>query len=226
MKRGVLILDDFGGATPTLADVLSSNGYVVHVVTSDRRARVFVGKAVYIHVLPSIVEGGGGDVEAYTILSVGDAVKDIDFDSIEVALLLSPNEELNLIMGRLAREKGVPIVIAVFRDPSRAREARDAGIEALDISHYIVSRVQRILSLKFSKLTPISGNIYMLEMLVTGDSRILGMKVEDVERSFSVDVALVREGRLIRQQDSIIQAGDYLIAVGLIDSLRELQSLA
>jgi len=224
MKRGVLILDDFGGATPTLADVLSSNGYVVHVVTSDRRARVFVGKAVYIHVLPSTVEGG--DVEAYTILSVGDAVKDIDFDSIEVALLLSPNEELNLIMGRLAREKGVPIVIAVFRDPSRAREARDAGIEALDISHYIVSRVQRILSLKFSKLTPISGNICMLEMLVTGDSRILGMKVEDVERSFSVDVALVREGRLIRQQDSIIQAGDYLIAVGLIDNLRELQSLA
>lgn len=226
MKREILILDDLSDATLTLVDTLTNNGYTVHVITTDRRVELFLSKAAYIHVIPfkqREFKEEGEVSETTSLYSISEALKDIDFDRIQAALLLSPNDELNLLLARFAREKGVPIVIVSVRGSAKCVEARSLGAEVIDTSYYVISRVQRILSLKFSKLTPVTGEVYILEMLITGDSRILGRSIEDIERSFGVDVVLVREGRLVRQPDAVIQAGDYLIAVGSLSSVSELQ---
>lgn len=216
MKREALIIDDYAGVAVTLVDILKENGYVVHVVTSNKRASLFLVEPAYIHI-----------IENPTLHAISEALKDINFDNIEVAILSDvSNDNLNLILARFLKERGVPRVMMVTRDPRVAEEARDMGVEVIDVHHYIIARIQRLLSLKFSKLTPITGEIYMLEMLITGDSRILGKSVEDIEKTYTVDAVVVRDGRLMRSSDTILQAGDYLIVVGSRGSVHELLSHA
>jgi trk system potassium uptake protein TrkA len=209
LKREALILDDFSDATLNLVEVLIGNGFTVHLLTNSERARMFLLEPTYIHLFDDLS-------------SLADALSDINLDNVEVALLLSPNDELNLMLAKMLRERGVPRVVVTLRGSRGVEEARELGVDVIDVSHHIMSRVQRFLQLRYSKITPISGDIGMLEMLITGDSRILGATVMDLERRYEADIAVIREGRLVRDPDTVLQVGDYLIAVGSMSSLSEL----
>lgn len=209
MKREALILDDFSDATLNLVEVLIGNGFTVHLLTNSERARMFLLEPTYIHLFDDLS-------------SLADALSDINLDNVEVALLLSPNDELNLMLAKMLRERGVPRVVVTLRGSRGVEEARELGVDVIDVSHHIMSRVQRFLQLRYSKITPIGGDIGMLEMLVTGDSSILGATVMDLERRYEADIVVIREGRLVRDPDTVLQVGDYLIAVGSMSSLSEL----
>ena len=209
MKREALILDDFSDATLNLVEVLIGNGFTVHLLTDSERARMFLLEPTYIHLFDDLS-------------SLADALSDINLDNVEVALLLSPNDELNLMLAKMLRERGVPRVVVTLRGSRGVEEARELGVDVIDVSHHIMNRVQRFLQLRYSKITPISGDIGMLEMLITGDSRILGATVMDLERRYEADIIVIREGRLVRDPDTVLQVGDYLIAVGSMSSLSEL----
>jgi trk system potassium uptake protein TrkA len=209
LKREALILDDFSDATLNLVEVLIGNGFAVHLLTNSERARMFLLEPTYIHLFDDLS-------------SLADALSDINLDNVEVALLLSPNDELNLMLAKMLRERGVPRVVVTLRGSKGVEEARELGVDVIDVSHHIMNRVQRFLQLRYSKITPISGDIGMLEMLITGDSRILGATVMDLERRYEADIIVIREGRLVRDPDTVLQVGDYLIAVGSMSSLSEL----
>jgi trk system potassium uptake protein TrkA len=209
LKREALILDDFSDATLNLVEVLIGNGFTVHLLTNSERARMFLLEPTYIHLFDDLS-------------SLADALSDINLDNVEVALLLSPNDELNLMLAKMLRERGVPRVVVTLRGSRGVEEARELGVDVIDVSHHIMNRVQRFLQLRYSKITPISGDIGMLEMLITGDSRILGATVMDLERRYEADIIVIREGRLVRDPDTVLQVGDYLIAVGSMSSLSEL----
>ncbi len=209
MKREALILDDFSDATLNLVEVLIGNGFTVHLLTNSERARMFLLEPTYIHLFDDLS-------------SLADALSDINLDNVEVALLLSPNDELNLMLAKMLRERGVPRVVVTLRGSRGVEEARELGVDVIDVSHHIMNRVQRFLQLRYSKITPISGDIGMLETLITGDSRILGATVMDLERRYEADIIVIREGRLVRDPDTVLQVGDYLIAVGSMSSLSEL----
>jgi trk system potassium uptake protein TrkA len=209
LKREALILDDFSDATLNLVEVLIGNGFSVHLLTNSERARMFLLEPTYIHLFDDLS-------------SLADALSDINLDNVEVALLLSPNDELNLMLAKMLRERGVPRVVVTLRGSRGVEEARELGVDVIDVSHHIMNRVQRFLQLRYSKITPISGDIGMLEMLITGDSRILGATVMDLERRYEADIIVIREGRLVRDPDTVLQVGDYLIAVGSMSSLSEL----
>jgi trk system potassium uptake protein TrkA len=209
LKREALILDDFSDATLNLVEVLIGNGFTVHLLTNSERARMFLLEPTYIHLFDDLS-------------SLADALSDINLDNVEVALLLSPNDELNLMLAKMLRERGVPRVVVTLRGSRGVEEARELGVDVIDVSHHIMNRVQRFLQLRYSRITPISGDIGMLEMLITGDSRILGATVMDLERRYEADIIVIREGRLVRDPDTVLQVGDYLIAVGSMSSLSEL----
>jgi trk system potassium uptake protein TrkA len=209
LKREALILDDFSDATLNLVEVLIGNGFTVHLLTNSERARMFLLEPTYIHLFDDLS-------------SLANTLSDINLDNVEVALLLSPNDELNLMLAKMLRERGVPRVVVTLRGSRRVEEARELGVDVIDVSHHIMNRVQRFLQLRYSKITPISGDIGMLETLITGDSRILGATVMDLERRYEADIIVIREGRLVRDPDTVLQVGDYLIAVGSMSSLSEL----
>jgi trk system potassium uptake protein TrkA len=209
LKREALIIDDFSDATLNLVEVLIGNGFTVHLLTNSERASMFLLEPTYIHLFDDLS-------------SLANTLSDINLDNVEVALLLSPNDELNLMLAKMLRERGVPRVVVTLRGSRGVEEARELGVDVIDVSHHIMSRVQRFLQLRYSKITPISGDIGMLEMLITGDSRILGATVMDLERRYEADIVVIREGRLVRDPDTVLQVGDYLIAVGSMSSLSEL----
>ncbi|MEM4652049.1 MAG: TrkA C-terminal domain-containing protein [Pyrobaculum sp.] len=208
MVREALVLDSNDDLAPQLAKMLSDNGYVVRVLATRERAKIFEKEPVYIHTLTENYEK---------------VVKEIDFSHVEMAVFPSPNEMLNLSLARLAKSQGVPMVVIVARSASVAKQAEDEGITAIITYHCVVSRLLRMLNLKFTRIIPIKGGVALLEMLVTSDSKVLGRSVGELEEETGAKIAVVRDDGFISAKDAEIQEGDYLIAVG---PQEDLQSLA
>jgi K+ transport systems, NAD-binding component len=205
--REALVLDSNDDLAPQLAKMLSDNGYVVRVLATRERAKIFEKEPVYIHTL----------TENYEKI-----VKEIDFSHVEMAVFPSPNEMLNLSLARLARSQGVPMVVIVARSASVAEQAEDEGITAIITYHCVVSRLLRMLNLKFTRIIPIKGGVALLEMLVTSDSKVLGRSVGELEEETGAKIAVVRDDGFISAKDAEIQEGDYLIAVGPQEDLQTL----
>jgi len=201
------VLDSNDDLAPQLAKMLSDNGYVVRVLATRERAKIFEKEPVYIHTL----------IENYEKI-----VKEIDFSHVEVAVFPSPNEMLNLSLARLAKSQGVPMVVIVARSASVAKQAEDEGITAIITYHCVVSRLLRMLNLKFTRIIPIKGGVALLEMLVTSDSKVLGRSVGELEEETGAKIAVVRDDGFISAKDAEIQEGDYLIAVGPQEDLQTL----
>jgi trk system potassium uptake protein TrkA len=205
--REALVLDSNDDLAPQLAKMLSDNGYVVRVLATRERAKIFEKEPVYIHTL----------IENYEKI-----VKEIDFSHVEMAVFPSPNEMLNLSLARLAKSQGVPMVVIVVRSTSVAKQAEDEGITAIITYHCVVSRLLRMLNLKFTRIIPIKGGVALLEMLVTSDSKVLGRSVGELEEETGAKIAVVRDDGFISAKDAEIQEGDYLIAVGPQEDLQAL----
>jgi trk system potassium uptake protein TrkA len=205
--REALVLDSNDDLAPQLAKMLSDNGYVVRVLATRERAKIFEKEPVYIHTL----------TENYEKI-----VKEIDFSHVEMAVFPSPNEMLNLSLARLAKSQGVPMVVIVARSASVAKQAEDEGITAIITYHCVVSRLLRMLNLKFTRIIPIKGGVALLEMLVTSDSKVLGRSVGELEEETGAKIAVVRDDGFISAKDAEIQEGDYLIAVGPQEDLQTL----
>jgi len=205
--REALVLDSNDDLAPQLAKMLSDNGYVVRVLATRERAKIFEKEPVYIHTL----------TENYEKI-----VKEIDFSHVEMAVFPSPNEMLNFSLARLARSQGVPMVVIVARSASVAEQAEDEGITAIITYHCVVSRLLRMLNLKFTRIIPIKGGVALLEMLVTSDSKVLGRSVGELEEETGAKIAVVRDDGFITAKDAEIQEGDYLIAVGPQEDLQTL----
>lgn len=201
------MLDSNDDLAPQLAKMLSDNGYVVRVLATRERAKIFEKEPVYIHTL----------TENYEKI-----VKEIDFSHVEMAVFPSPNEMLNLALARLAKSQGVPMVVIVARSASVAKQAEDEGITAIITYHCVVSRLLRMLNLKFTRIIPIKGGVALLEMLVTSDSKVLGRSVGELEEETGAKIAVVRDDGFISAKDAEIQEGDYLIAVGPQEDLQTL----
>jgi trk system potassium uptake protein TrkA len=205
--REALVLDSNDDLAPQLAKMLSDNGYVVRVLATRERAKIFEKEPVYIHTLTENYEK---------------VVKEIDFSHVEMAVFPSPNEMLNLSLARLAKSQGVPMVVIVARSASVAKQAEDEGITAIITYHCVVSRLLRMLNLKFTRIIPIKGGVALLEMLVTSDSKVLGRSIGELEEETGAKIAVVRDDGFISAKDAEIQEGDYLIAVGPQEDLQTL----
>lgn len=199
MAREALILDSNDDLAAQLAAILTENGYVARILTTRERAKTFERIPLYIHTIPEKYER---------------VVEDLDFSHIEIAVFASPNDMLNLTLAKLARSQGVPIVIITARLNQVIQQAEEAGVLTIIPYHCVLSRLLRILNLKFTKIIPIRGEISMLEMLVTSDSKILGRTIGDVEDDTGSKITVVRGDELITAREAEIQEGDYLIAVG------------
>jgi len=207
VAREALVLDSNDDLALQLVRVLAENGYVVRVLVPRERTKIFEKFPVYIHTLSENYEK---------------VVKDIDFSKIEVAVFPSPNDMLNLYFARFAKSQGVPIVVITTRSSQAAKQAEELGIEAVVVYHCVLSRMLRILNLRFARIVPIRGEVAMLEMVVTADSKLLGRKIGEVEEETGAKVSIVRGDDFVTSPEEEIQEGDYLVAIGPQGDLQRL----
>lgn len=198
-----------------LADILVENGYIVHVLTSEERGEIFVEKPVYIRVISK------RDLSSED--EILELFRDIDFSSVETSIMISPDETLNMRLARFFKSQGVPIVIVSLKSSELIEEAEREGLNVISIPMCVLGRVQRFLSLKFYRITQVRGNISMLECLVTGDMKIIGSSIGELEREHNVSIVIIRRSdEVLNSAEEIIQEGDYLIAIGRTEDLVEL----
>lgn len=209
LARRALILCSYDESSSHLIDLLTNNGYIVHLLTDKENAEKYLGKPVYIHLL--INDGIGEELEK--ILS-----------EVEVAIIMSPSDDLNLRVGRILRSRGVPMVLVLVRSSDSERSAEESGMIPVNIVRKTIEELVRMLKLRFTKIVLLGGSIAVLTHLITSDSRLLGRSVRDVEEEYGVRVAVVRDGVVVRDQEQTIQQNDLFIAVGDIDKLRELSN--
>ena len=209
MPREAVVVDGHGDSAVGIVELLVENGFIVHVLTSEAGAKRFIKHPVYIHV-------ARGDYE--------EALSKIDLDKVEFAVILTDDDELNVKLGRKCRERGVPRVVVLIRDSRVENEISEEGIVPVYVSQCVIGRVGRLLNLKFARYTPIRGNIGILELLVTSDVKVLGYRIGELEVEYGVKACIIRNGDFVREQDSEVQEGDYLVIIGPLDRLRELAS--
>jgi len=207
VAREALVLDSNDDLTIQLVRLLAENGYVVRVLVSRERTTTFEKFPIYIHILSENYEK---------------VVKEIDFSKIEIAVFPSPNDILNLYFAQFAKSQGVPIVVITARSSQVAKQAKELGIEAVVVYHCVLSRMLRILNLRFAKIVPIRGEIAMLEMVVTADSKVLGRKIGEVEEETGAKVSIIRGEDFVTSPEEEIQEGDYLVAIGPQGDLQHL----
>lgn len=210
MVRKALVIDSGDDLTKLVIDALADNGYVIHLISNEHRGKEFIKYPVYIHTIRS---------ETYEEL-----LDKIGLEDVEVALLISPNDSLNLSLGKFCRSRGVPRVVATVRDQESADEADKYGIIPISSSQCILGRLYRVLNLKYTKITPLKGDLALLEMHVTADSKALGRSLKEIEESYGVKVVLMRGYDIMTSPDEVAQEGDQLIAIGPVESLKDLSS--
>ncbi|MFZ8823909.1 MAG: TrkA C-terminal domain-containing protein [Desulfurococcales archaeon] len=193
-----------------MTDILSNNGYIVHIFTNDEKdAKRYLEKPVYIHILKE--EGIGEDLEK-------------NIDEVEVAFLISFDEKLNLSLGKILKSRGVPMVVVMVRSSDAEILAQEGGMIPVIIAKNVIGELISIPKLRFSKFIPIDGALGLLTLSITSDSKLLGKPLSEIEDKYMVKALILREGRYIRDPDSIVQEGDIIVMVGRSEDLRELAS--
>lgn len=193
-----------------MTDILSNNGYIVHIFTNDEKdAKRYLEKPVYIHILKE--EGIGEDLEK-------------NIDEVEVAFLISFDEKLNLSLGKILKSRGVPMVVVMVRSSDAEILAQEGGMIPVNITKNVIGELISIPKLRFSKFIPIDGALGLLTLSITSDSKLLGKPLSEIEDKYMVKALILREGRYIRDPDSIVQEGDIIVMVGRSEDLRELAS--
>jgi trk system potassium uptake protein TrkA len=210
IARRALILDSGDEASIYITDILSNNGYIVHILTNDEKdAKRYLEKPVYIHILKE--EGIGEDLEK-------------NINEVKVAFLISFDEKLNLSLGKILKSRGIPMVVVMVRSSDAEILAQEGGMIPVNITKNVIGELISILKLRFSKFIPIDGALGLLTLSITSDSKLLGKPLSEIEDKYMVKALILREGRYIRDPDSIVQEGDTIVMVGRSEDLRELAS--
>jgi len=210
ITRRALVLDSGDDASPHMVDILGSNGYIVHVLTIEDRADVYVDKPVYIHLIRDR-PGIGDDVEKV----IGE---------VEIALVISQDERYNIDLGKILRSRGVPMVIVSTKSIEAEKDARESGLIPINTARSMIREIMLILRLRYTKIVPLDELIGAISMYVTSDSRLIGDSLGELERKYSVKALVVREDKILVDPDIVIQQGDRITAIGPYDKLREVAS--
>lgn len=215
LRREAIVLDSMDDTSLMLVDVLVENGYSVHVITVEERGELFVRKPVYIRLVP--------DMNSIDESILSEVLRDVEFNYVEASILISPNEDLNIKVARYMKEQGIPVIIVALKSSEKISEAEAEGFSVINVPGCILGRIQRTLSLKFYRITPIRGRVSMLESFVTGDMKILGSTIREIEEKYNVSVMIIRGSEdLHNAPDEVIQEGDYIVVIGPLDNLFEL----
>jgi len=209
--RRALVLDSGDEISAHMVDVFANNGYIVHVIVREDNAERYLDKPVYIHVMKHGEEGLGEELEKV----VGE---------VELALLLSLDENLNISLGRALRSRGVPIVVVLVRSSDSEDFVRAEGMIPVNIAKITIEELIGVLKLRFAKIIPVDGSLSVLSLSIASDSKLLGKTLSEIEDSYEVKALIIREGRSIRDPEAMIQEGDTVIAIGNAEDLKELAS--
>ena len=210
------------GATKTglcIAQSLSNEGH--SIIFIDNREEVLHEVRNSLDVLTIL-----GDGSSHRVLEEG-GVKESDFFT-----AVTNDDRVNIMASLLAKTYGVPKVIVRISDPQQLDNPlllKEKGLYTVYPEKVVANKIARLIEVPFASLSEIfgEGKVQLLKLEVKKGSVLEGKKLSELEKLSSwILIALLRGEKLtIPRGDTLIQAGDYVIGLGIKEALKELEGL-
>lgn len=170
-----------------LSKLLVKAGHEVTVIEKDRERSNFIAN----------------EIDALVLNEDGTTIKALEEANIEdgyALVALTKRDEINLMACLLARDYGVPVVVARISDPENSEVFRKLGVSAvvspeLTTAIYIEKLIMRPDVIDLTVVA--KGQAEILEMIISKDSPVVGKKLKDISpRDFLVIAVYNKEGDL------------------------------
>jgi trk system potassium uptake protein TrkA len=150
------------------------------------------------------------------------------FNSYDLLITATGNQELNIVTAAHARKTGIPRALALVKKSSTAAIARDLGVDvAISINETLVNSIQKIIRKKYARSVYnfSDSNLEMLELSVESHAELAGKTIRDIKLpGKSLIVMITRNGKhIIPHGDIVIDIQDYLLILTTKDNIRELE---
>jgi trk system potassium uptake protein TrkA len=168
----------------------------------------------------SVVNGDGTSIEYLT---------ESDVSKADIFIAVTGRDEENLIACRLAKRKfGVKRTIARVNNPKNITVFEKLGVDIAVSSTSIIadlieqevdySGVRTLMKLKGGKIT-------LSELIITPESRVINKKLKDlnIPKDFILISVIREEVVIIPNGDTMLSAGDYIIAASSYTEQQELK---
>jgi len=202
-----------------IAQSLSNEGHSVVVIDTQEETLEHVRNS--LDVLAIL-----GDGSSHRILEEA-GVKGSDFFA-----AVTNNDRVNIIAALLAKTYQVPRAVVRISDPQQLDNPvllKETGLYAVYPEKVVADKIAQLIEVPFASLSEIfaEGRVQMLKLEVKKGAALEGKRLSELQRLSSwILVALSRGGELtIPRGDTLIQAGDYVIGLGIKEALKELEEL-
>jgi trk system potassium uptake protein TrkA len=201
-----------------LANNLIEHGVAVKIIERDKKRSQYLAENINGGL---VIHGDGTDTE----LLLEEKIADMD-----AFVTVTGYDEENLLLGLLAKQNGVPKVIAKVSRPNYIPIIEKLGIDiAVNPVYITASDILRYI--QGGKVVSISlllgGDAEVLEIIATKNSQIIHKKLKDLQLPKGIIVgAIVHKGKvIIPNGDSEIVPGDRVIVFSLHSEVPKLEKL-
>ena len=147
-------------------------------------------------------------------------LRDAGVDKARAVVVTVDDDTLNLMVAEKAKEinRGVRVVVRMFRE-ELANIAVSSGFADEALSTSYLSFPMFVASC-FVDVELVEG---LVPIKAREGSRLVGLKLSEVEVSYGVTaLALIRDGKVVRDPDARVSAGDVVLVVGAPDKIAAL----
>lgn len=150
------------------------------------------------------------------------------FNSYDLLITATGNQELNIVTAAHARKAGIPRSMALVKKGSNAAIARNLGVDvAISINETLVNSIQKIIRKNYARSVYnfSDSNLEMLELSVASRPEMAGKPIKDTRLpGKSLIIMITRSGtHLIPQGDLVLEAEDHMMIVTTKDNIQELE---
>jgi trk system potassium uptake protein TrkA len=154
--------------------------------------------------------------------------EEVDLSSLDVVVAVTDRDELNLFISTIARDYGVPRIIARVKNPRIARLLEHIGVEhAITEPHIIAKLIEATIEGRYHavELAPVfTGNYVLASITITESDSSLGKRLSEIPfPREGVRIIAIFDGEELRDPDEVseLQRGYHVVALVRNDKLEE-----
>ena len=196
-----------GWLVAEIARALIENGYVVSIIDekAEEHSRTYKDIAIYV----------------YSSKPSEEILRKAGIDKAELVIAVDEDDENNYQACRVAKERGVPIVIARVNSIENIDKFNDLNIHTIITEYLVYLNVLKIMKSEFKNVLYRDSNIMVISLLISSDSPYIGFTVKEIEDKFNISIPyILRNGKLLKSEpDLAIEAEDTLIILGPVEDV-------
>ncbi|MDH5815398.1 MAG: TrkA family potassium uptake protein [Candidatus Nezhaarchaeota archaeon] len=160
-------------------------------------------------------------------------LENVGLEGANAVAAVTGRDEVNILVGLIAKEYGVPNIVVRVSDKKLARLAERLGIakavapEEITAEHMASLLLREALLSEFTKATTPSGSFSLLEFTVTSNSLVVDRRISEIPNSDDwLIVAIMRDNSLKRPDPNLeIKEGDRVLVLARTEVVDDIKRI-